>query len=177
MSIAVVAFTDDHVPGMQATIVDADVLRYTGVPLPTPPDWVCTWRQRFVDHDDRENFALVDETRGQHAGFVGWAVRFAINRDDSSLEIGYAVAPWARGRGVATQALASLTRTSLGEGFQRIVLQIQTANLASQRIAEKVGYTLEGTQRSVHTKNGERADLQLWSLLPGELLQKAATSS
>lgn len=49
------------------------------------------------------------------------------------------------------------------------MLQIQVANPGSQRIAEKVGFTWEGTQRSVHHKNGERVDLQLWSLLPGEL--------
>jgi RimJ/RimL family protein N-acetyltransferase len=169
MSIKLVPFGDEHVVGMEATIADPDVLRFTGVPDPTPPGWIATWRQRFVDLDDREHVAIVDEDALEYAGFVGWAVRFSINHEDSQLELGYATSPWARGRGVATETLRQLTGAALDEGFQRIVLQIDVTNAASQRIAEKVGYTYEGTQRSVHHKNGERIDLQLWSLLPGEL--------
>jgi RimJ/RimL family protein N-acetyltransferase len=169
MSIRVVPFEDEHVPGMEATIRDADVLRFTGVPDPTPPGWVAIWRHRFIELDDRESFAIVDDEQGEYAGFVGWAVRFSVNREDAQLELGYATSPWARGRGVATETLRQLTEGSLTEGFQRIVLQIDSTNAASRRIAEKVGYTYEGTQRSVHHKNGQRVDLQLWSLLPGEL--------
>lgn len=170
MSIRVVPFADEHVPGMEATIPDPDVLWFTGVPDPTPDGWVATWRQRFAEFEDRENFAILDDAQDEYGGFAGFAVRFSINRDDSSVELGYATSPWARGRGVSSEALRQLTRMSLDEGFQRIVLQIQVANPASQRVAEKVGYTLEGTQRSVHHKNGRRVDLQLWSLLPGELV-------
>ena len=170
MGIRLVPFGDEHVAGMLATIGDPDVLRFTGVPDPTPQDWIGTWRGRFVEHDDRENLAIVDDEVGEHGGFVGWAVRFAIDRENGQLELGYATSPWARGRGVATEALRQLTRVALGEGFLRVVLQIQVVNAASQRIAEKVGYSYEGTQRSVHHKNGERVDLQLWSLLPGELV-------
>lgn len=169
MSIRVVPFADDHVAGMEATILDADILRFTGVPVPTPENWVPIWRRRFAENVDRENFAIVDDEVEAYGGFVGFAVRFSINRNDSSVELGYATSPWARGRGVSTEALRLLTRAALDAGFQRLVLQIQEANPASQRVAKKVGYTFEGTQRSVHHKNGERVDLQLWSLLPGEL--------
>lgn len=169
MSIRVVPFGDEHVAGMEATIVDPDVLQYTGVPDPTPSGWISEWRQRFVDHDDRECFAIVDDAASEYLGFVGWAVRFSIDHEASSVELGYATSPWARGRGIATETLRQLTRAALDEGFHRLVLQIDVTNAASQRIAEKVGYTYEGTQRSVHHKNGERIDLQLWSLLPGEL--------
>jgi [ribosomal protein S5]-alanine N-acetyltransferase len=158
------------VAGMQATISDPDVLRFTGVPDPVPQDGIATWRRRSVELDDRENLAIVDDEVGEHGGFVGWVVRFAIDRESGHLELGYATSPWARGRGVASEALRQLTQLALEEGFQRVVLQIQVVNAASQRIAEKVGYTYEGTQRSVHHKNGERVDLQLWSLLPGELV-------
>jgi RimJ/RimL family protein N-acetyltransferase len=170
MSIRLVPFGDAHVLGMEATIADPDVLRFTGVPDPTPPGWISAWRQRFIDLDDRESFAIVDDEALEHAGFVGWAVRFSIDHEAGSVELGYATSPWARGRGIATETLRQLTRATLDEGFQRLVLQIDVTNAASQRIAEKVGYTYEGTQRSVHHKNGERVDLQLWSLLPGELV-------
>ena len=169
MSIRVVPFGDEHVAGMELTIGDPDVLRFTGVPEPTPPGWVGVWQRRYAEHDDRQNFAILDDQLEELGGFVGWAVRFGISREDRQLELGYATSPWARGRGVATEALRQLTRAALDEGFQRLELQIQVVNSASQRIAEKVGYTYEGTRRSVHHKNGERVDLQMWSMLPGEL--------
>jgi hypothetical protein len=33
-------------------------------------------------------------------------------------------------------------------------------------VAERGGYRLEGVMRSIHVKQGRRADAQLWSRLP-----------
>lgn len=165
MTVRLAPFTDDHVAPMERTITDPAIRRFTGVPIPTPPGWVKTWRQKFVD-EDRKHWAIVDDARDEDAGFVGYAVTGLIDRDGREVELGYAVSPWARGQGIATAALELLTRWALDEGFLRLVLLISTENPASQRVAEKSGYTYEGTHRSMHHKNGDRIDLQCWSLLP-----------
>ncbi len=85
------------------------------------------------------------------------------------VELGYAVAPGARGRGVATEALRQLTQWAFDQGMLRVVALISTDNPASSRVAEKAGYTLEGVLRSVHHINGRRGDLQSWSMLPDDL--------
>lgn len=166
--IQLVPFADEHVEDFARTLLDPDILRFTGVPVPTPEDFVGTWRRLYDESEDRDNFALVDREVADHDGFVGWACGFHRSVEDSSIELGYAVAPWARGRGYGAAALRLLTDWAFGQGLERLVLQIQVQNAASQGVARSAGFVLEGVQRSVHHKNGERVDLQLWSKLPSD---------
>ena len=149
-----VAFADEHVAPFAETIRDPAILRYTGTPVPTPDGWVAAWRQRFLD-EDRASFAIVDNA----GGFVGYAVTGPIDREGASAELGYAISPWARGRGHATEALRLLTDWAFADGIIRATLLIAVSNTASSRVAEKCGYTLEGVLRSVHQKNGRREDM------------------
>jgi RimJ/RimL family protein N-acetyltransferase len=49
-------------------------------------------------------------------------------------EIGYSVAPWARGRGIAAEATRSIGHWLLVDhGFQHMELKAATGNLASGR--------------------------------------------
>jgi RimJ/RimL family protein N-acetyltransferase len=59
--------------------------------------------------------------------------------------IGYWVAPWARGRGVATAALRALATWAVDAGgLDRLELTTDPENVASQRVAEKAGFIREG---------------------------------
>jgi len=156
-----VPFADEHVAPFAETIRDPAILRYTGTPVPTPDGWIAAWRRRFLD-EDRASFAIVDNA----GGFVGYAVTGPIDREGASAELGYAISPWARGRGHATEALRLLTDWAFADGIIRATLLIAVSNSASSRVAEKCGYTLEGVLRSVHQKNGRREDMQSWSRLP-----------
>lgn len=158
-TVRLVPFGDEHVAPFAETIADAAVLRYTGTPDPTPDGWIEQWRQRFRD-EDRVNFAIVDET-----GFVGYAVTGPIDRVGLDAELGYAVSPWARGRGVASAALDLLTAWAFDDGLLRAELRIAVSNAASSRVAQKCGYTREGVLRSLHQKNGRREDMESWSRL------------
>ncbi|MFI2759176.1 GNAT family N-acetyltransferase [Streptomyces echinatus] len=61
----------------------------------------------------------------------------------------YWVLPEGRGRGIAVAATRRLSGWALDElGLHRLVLCHSTANPASCRVAEKAGYTAEGTHRS-----------------------------
>jgi RimJ/RimL family protein N-acetyltransferase len=81
-------------------------------------------------------------------------------------EIGYVVAPSARGRGVATRALRLLTDWGFsGLGLERIELWIDVDNPASERVAERAGYLREGTLRSYWFKEDLRGDFGIWSRL------------
>lgn len=159
-----VTFTDDHVPALLATMRDPEVLRFTRTPHPMPDGWLENWLAAF-DGERRVIFTIVD------AGdeFAGYAVSGPINREDLEVELGYAVSPWARGRGAATETLRELTRWAFAERMERVTALISVDNQASARVAEKAGYTLEGVLRSVHHVDGRRGDLQCWSILPGEL--------
>ena len=76
--------------------------------------------------------------------------------------------PSARGHGAAATALAALSRFGLGR-FERLELYVEPWNEASWRTAERVGYRREGLMRQFQHIGGERRDLYLYSLLPGDL--------
>ncbi len=85
--------------------------------------------------------------------------------------IGYWCAREARGRGITTRALRLLCRHAL-EAFylERLDLVTDVENLASQRIAAKVGFQREGILRShLQHPDGRRMDSVSLSLVPGEL--------
>lgn len=93
---------------------------------------------------------------------VGHASLMHVN-DGSELEIGYWIAEQTSGRGVTTAAAKALTDFGFGElGLDKIVIKAEPANVASNKIAEKLGYTLERTERS------KRVDRQVnvWSATP-----------
>ena len=149
-------------------ITDPDVLRFTRVPDPTPDGWVESWfagYERGRADGTRENFAIV----GENDEFLGVAVAPEIDRDSRTAELGYVLAPSARGRGVATAALELLTRWAFEEiGIERAQLYISPRNAASKRVAEKAGYVFEGTLRSMHFKGDLREDTEVWSRIPSD---------
>jgi RimJ/RimL family protein N-acetyltransferase len=160
--------TQEHHAPMRALTEDDEVRRFTRVPQDgVDDDWVATWIERYErgwDDGTRVAFAILDRETGAFLGFAG-AVDLEL--DARQAELGYMTSPAARGRGAATRALRLLTRWCLDElGLERLELMIDAANAGSIRVAERSGYRLEGTLRNVHVKDGVRADVGVWSLLP-----------
>jgi RimJ/RimL family protein N-acetyltransferase len=112
-------------------------------------------------------FALLDET-GAISGSLGMRV---IDRDNEVVEVGYWTAAGARGRGLTTRALRLISRWALDVvGAQRVQLRADVANVASQRVAERAGFRREGVLRAhCRSREGERHDCVIYSLLPGDL--------
>ena len=88
-----------------------------------------------------------------------------------NVEVGYWTAAEARGRGLTTRALRLISRWAIEEaGAERVQLRADVHNTASLRVAEKAGFTREGTLRSAayNQRQGRRIDYAVYSLLPGE---------
>ncbi len=154
---------DEHVPALLETMRDPEVLAFTRTPDPMPDGWLPKWLSQF-DGEYRAGWAILDGDE-----YVGYAVTGPIDREGLEVELGYAIAPWGRGRGAATETLRQLTRWAFDAGMKRVTALISVDNPASSRVAAKVGYTLEGVLRSVHHNGDHRADMESWSILPGEL--------
>jgi [ribosomal protein S5]-alanine N-acetyltransferase len=85
-------------------------------------------------------------------------------------EISYAIAPDARGFGVAPEAVDALTiALVLEHGFQRVEVRVAPGNTASRRVAEKAGFTYEGLLRNAGYVHSGRVDLEVWSLVAADL--------
>ena len=155
-----------HLAAIRELVRDPETIRFTRIPEPAPPDFPERWLARYElgrEDGSREGFAIVDGD----GSVLGLALAPSIDAETRTVELGYLVAPEARGRGVASEALRQLTDWAFAElGALRIELLIGVDNVASRRVAERCGYTLEGVLRSVHLKAGVRGDTEIWSRLP-----------
>jgi [ribosomal protein S5]-alanine N-acetyltransferase len=83
--------------------------------------------------------------------------------------IGYWLLPEARGQGFATRAVRLVSGWALRElGLARLQLLAEPSNEASQRVAERSGFTREGVLRSYTELDGRRLDYVMFSLLPSD---------
>jgi RimJ/RimL family protein N-acetyltransferase len=166
MAVSLRPLAAEHLDDVTALFDDADVLRFTRLPVPPPAGYARTWLERYEAgrlDGTREAFAALDDD----GRFVGLALAVDIDREGREVELGYITAPAARGRGIARAMLDELTRWAFDElGALRVTLIIDVENRASSRVAERCGYVLDGVMRSSYLKDDVRVDAGLWSRLP-----------
>jgi RimJ/RimL family protein N-acetyltransferase len=116
-----------------------------------------------------ETLSLVIAARDDDV-LVGTVSLMGIDWDQRRADIGYWLASWARGRGVATRAVRLLSRWALGPlGLARVQIGTYPENYASAAVARRCGFVEEGVLRSYLEVNGQRHDLVLHSLLSSDL--------
>lgn len=160
----------EDAPAVTAACQDPDIAHWIPfVPRPYTLEDAQTYLRECVDSgDERHPFAVVDAETGELLG----SIDMGLNSFRYRGHIGYWVAPHARGRGVCTRALRLLAEWALDElGLERLELITDPDNVASQRVAEKVGFRREGMLRShLRHPDGRLRDSVMFSLLPGELV-------
>jgi RimJ/RimL family protein N-acetyltransferase len=157
-----------HEAVLDSLLEDESVLRHTRVPSEPPDGFAATWLGRYLEgwaDGSRAGFAI----EGHDGEFLGLGLFVHLDHEGRQGEIGYVVAPAARGRGVATRTLRLLTDWGFsGLGLERIELWINVANPASERVAERAGYVREGVLRSYWFKEDIRGNFGIWSRLRAE---------
>jgi RimJ/RimL family protein N-acetyltransferase len=163
--IRLVPLEPRHEAACEALLDDEGVRTYTRVPSEPPDGFAAIWLGRYLDgwqDGSRAGFAI----EAEDGEFLGLALVVEIEHEGRQGEIGYVIAPAARGRGVATRALRLLTDWAFSSlGLERIELWINLTNAASERVAEHVGYVREGVLRSYWFKEDIRGDFGIWSRL------------
>jgi RimJ/RimL family protein N-acetyltransferase len=109
--------------------------------------------------------AAVDAESGE---VVGGGTLHHLDVERRIVEIGYFVLPHARRRGIATTVARLLAEHAFALGIERVAAYVNVGNTASERVAERAGFTREGIVRSMPKPDGRRVDKILFSLLPGE---------
>jgi ribosomal-protein-serine acetyltransferase len=106
-----------------------------------------------------------DESRPRLGNLSVWHT----SRRERSAEIGYWVRSDATAQGIAAEAAARVVQIAIDElGLHRVTLRIATGNRASERVAEKLGFTREGLLRKEVLVAGEWMDHSLWAILDEE---------
>lgn len=136
---------------------DPDIAEFI-VGMPPPRRWASATAAEFV---------IADAAHTEPLGLV--SLRIA-ERDPGLAAVGYWLRPEARGRGAATVAVQLIARWAFDElGVQRLELTTAPENVASQRVAERAGFTREGVLRGLQAKDDGRRDSVMFSLLPADL--------
>jgi [ribosomal protein S5]-alanine N-acetyltransferase len=160
-------WTMDDVDELVRCCNDEQVRRFLP-PIPIP--YIRDDAVAFVElgderlESDAMGLAVVDGTTGVLRGSIG--LRLV---GEGVAQTGYWVAPEARGQGVASAALRLISDWALpAHELHRLQLYTDTENPASMRVAERAGFTREGTLRNWYEIRGERRDAVMFSRLPGD---------
>ena len=78
-------------------------------------------------------------------------------------------APWARGRGYATETARALADWGLAHGAPRVHLYVDVRNAPSLAVARRAGFAQEGVVRGcLEYRDGTRGDGALFGRLAGD---------
>jgi RimJ/RimL family protein N-acetyltransferase len=153
------------------TLACRDELSRRWLPLPDPyteadsEAWCTLIAPAFRTSGDGIQWAI--ERDGRWAGSIGLHHTEWLSRES---EVGYLIAPWTRGQGVAAEAVSAVARWLLiDQDFERLTLRHAPGNHGSQRVAEKAGFIREGILRNAGFIHAGRTDLVLWSLVRSDL--------
>jgi RimJ/RimL family protein N-acetyltransferase len=78
---------------------------------------------------------------GRAVGGIG----FKVQPDGGCVEIGYGLAPSARGHGYAAEAVIAVVAMAADHGLSRVIADTTPNNIASQRTLIRAGFRLVGT--------------------------------
>ena len=161
------SYRPDDVAAVLRACQDPGIQRWVNaLPHPYTEDvarsWVCEQAPRA--RAEGRGMPTVVEAGGELVGSSG--VHFGPGR--LGPEIGYWIAPWARGHGYAAEAARGLADWALRRGAPRVHLYADVGNTASQATARRGGFTQEGVVRScLEYRDGTRGDAALFGRLPG----------
>ncbi len=153
------------------TLTDGRTQRWLPVPIGTAPVDGHAWCTELAEERRHsgagDHYGIVRREDDRLIGVLwtkrtDWVAR--------STEMSYAIAAPARGFGVAGEAVVGVAIALILEhGFQRIELRVAPGNTASRRVAEKAGFVYEGLLRNAAHVHSGRVDLEMWSLVAGDL--------
>lgn len=171
------AFTEGDIDDVFAACSDPELQRWIPIPDPGVPygyddarRWCLTEAPQTRVSGDGQQWAAVERATGTLVGAFGllrtlWS--------SQTTELGYWIAPWARGLGYATEGAVAVSRWALDRGLERVELKAATANAASRRVAERAGFSYEGVERNAMPLHEGRTDLAVYSLIPADLERRA----
>ena len=126
---------------------DEDIFRWTTEPRDLTTELLRSAIERHLSHPTYAGFAITDASSGSLLGNIALVISEA---KPCWAEVMYWLAPPARGRGAATQAVRTIARWAFETlAIERIELLTDADNNTSQRVAKRAGFAPRG-------KRGER---------------------
>jgi RimJ/RimL family protein N-acetyltransferase len=166
---AIRGWRDSDLQALVVACQDPEIARWTRVPSPYGEADARAYllaRYDAINAGSSAPFAIVDP--GTHV-LLGSISLMRLEWRHQRAEVGYWLAPQARGHGHATRAVGLICGWAFEQlQLERIELLAATGNPASQRVAERSGFTREGVLRSYFRVASERQDMVAFAQLADE---------
>ncbi|MFB8249817.1 GNAT family N-acetyltransferase [Streptomyces sp. NPDC055952] len=147
---------------------DPDIQRWTTIPSPYLREHARDFTERMAPDGwaDGSLFTFgVFLDSGDLAGMLGLTMRGL-----GTAEIGFWATRRHRCRGHITEATLAVCRWAFTDlALDRVEWRAEVGNRASRAVAERAGFTVEGTLRAATNNKGVRRDTWVGSLLPSDL--------
>jgi RimJ/RimL family protein N-acetyltransferase len=161
---------DADIPALVEICQDPEISRWTRVPWPYgEADARAYMLQRYdvLAAGTAAPYAIV--RAADDAALIGSISLMRLDWHNARAEVGYWLGREARGAGHATRAVRMLCRWGFEHMLlERIDLLAATGNPASQRVAERAGFTREAVLRSYLRGRDGRQDMVAYGLLVHE---------
>ncbi len=165
------AHRDEDIDDVLGQGQDPEMQRWTTVPVPyqrSDAEFFVRelMPQGWQNPSGTRGFAI-EASDGERPRFAG-SIDF--RRDgQAGVEVGFGLAPWARGRGLMTRA----ARLAVTWAFETLEVEVvlwraNVGNWASRRVAWALGFRFEGAVRAMVEARGQRSDAWVASLLRGD---------
>lgn len=151
--------TPDDIPEIVAACSDAEIHRWTPLPYPYTAEhaaWFVAEVERISGDESGYDWAMRQD--GELVGMIGLR-----RTSPGSAEIGYWLAPQARGTGLTAEAATAVIDygfepVGIGMALERIEWKAAVGNLASAHVAQSLGFRYEGRHRSAIVVGSGRHD-------------------
>jgi ribosomal-protein-serine acetyltransferase len=121
-------------------------------------------------YDERRDGRVIALGAWNEHELLGGAVLLRHQPELAIVELGCWVVAGAEGRGVAAACCRELLAYARAElGAERIEWHAASANVRSRRLAERLGFRFEGSLRSSFALESARLDMDVLSLIGGEI--------
>ena len=145
----------DDVPALRAACGDEDICRFTTVPHVFSEEAALLWIERQEARAGAGTaivLAIVPAGEREPVGMMGL---FGLDQPEPIARLGYWLIARARGQGLATGAARALGRWAFAHlAIETLVIDCEPANVASARVAERLGAAFSGS-RIVRARAGE----------------------
>ncbi len=160
---------DRDIDAIVASCDDPESLRWTTIPDPYRTKDAEYFAYQHAPALWRRGDGAVYAICGPDGGYAGSIELRIGTADPTSGDVGFLVAPWARGRGYASAALRALCAWGFGAfSLDRIEWRAYVGNHGSRRVAERAGFTVEGVARQALVHRGVRRDCWVGAVLASD---------
>lgn len=158
--------TSDDATSLLAYLSDSDVMKYYGLePFKSIDDALdeISWYKSIFDKGTGIRWGISLKRQDKIIGSCGF---FNMAAEHSRAELGYELSKEHWGKGIASEAIRAVICYGFEQmNLQRIQALIETPNIPSQKVVERLGFLREGLLRSYEYTCGKFDDLYMYSML------------